>query len=250
MIIFSTFGELTQRVKNSVSSWRLIFEDARVVLFGEYLSRQVGQQIEYRNVSTKAGLPLISDMFNQVYSFRHAGPFLFINSDIIVTQSLRAAVGVLEMVHSQSRQGYLAVGQRTEIASSSGTLVGETDDWESLIRKENPKEHLLPACGADWFLFNQYAFYNVNIPPFVVARTAYDNWLIFDAIKRGVQVVNCTGSVTVFHQRHPEQKVRQSEEAKENLRLAKESHPDWDEWHGWINQAPITLEELREEWNI
>lgn len=250
MIIFSTYKEpLEIATVYAVRSWNLAFPGARIVFFGDFQTFPESGGLFFKNVKMFNGLPLINDMFEQaMYGFNDPGPFLFINADIIVTESLRLAAEFLEQAHARSRCGYLAVGQRTELTAPANLVL--YDHWETLIAAKNGSPRLLPACGADWFLFNGFAFANTTIPPFMIARTAYDNWLIFDALKRGVQVINCTDGVTVYHQTHPEQKVRQSEEALENHRLAKESRPDWDAWHGWVNQASITLSELRNAWDI
>jgi hypothetical protein len=85
-----------------------------------------------------------------------------------------------------------------------------------------------------------------GIPPFAVGRTAYDNWLVWAAMERwGMTVIDATETITAIHINHsyPEygdrEKMLQSEERKENHRLARET--EMNRWYG-INDAPFIMQ--------
>lgn len=224
-----------------MTSWRYVFPDAQILYFGTIEISGTFLGDGYRRVECRAGLPLVSDMFKQVEAMDDSGPCLFINSDCIVTGSMRVARNFLVQIKGQ----WLATGQRRELPEEDCADVSRPC-WEDTIKEKYPEPKMLSACGADWFLFSRSAMTGSNMPPFTIARTCYDNWLIYDALQRDLRVVNCTESVIVYHQTHPEQNVRRSEEAKENHRLCKESYPKWNDWCGWIKHANVTLAELQE----
>lgn len=241
MIIFTTFRTLTVPVHQAIDSWHRVFPDAQILVFGN--AALLRDWCGYRQVKRRKGLPLVSDMFEKVEMMDDPGPRLFINSDCIVTSSMKKACDFLVQVKKQ----WLATGQRSEISEEEDCANAGSLQWEEAIRAKYPEPKMLPPCGADWFLFSRSAMRESKMPPFVIARTCYDNWLIYDALQRGLWVVNCTGSVTVYHQTHPEQEVRRSDDAKENYRLCKKSYPKWNDWSGWIKHANTTLVELQEK---
>lgn len=247
MIIFTTYKELSEETTCAIASWSKTFPEARIFIFGDFDSFDTKDDIIHfrRPAMSETGLPLLNDMFKQVYTTNDE-IYLLINADCLITPDMERASLFLAGISMAMRTDYLAVGQRTEIAPEAGRLVHEVN---CLGRWAKMGKHKLPACGVDWFLFNRSAFRPDRIPPFHYARYSYDNWLIYDALQRGVLVVDCSKDIPVYHMTHPEQKVRQCPDADENKRLARASYPKWDEWQGWINQATITLEELRLQWD-
>lgn len=238
MIIFTTFTDLTQPVVNAIVSWKKVFPEATLITFDGGTGNPM---IGHRRVNHYNGLPLVNEMFGQVYEMSIKGPLLFINSDCILTHSMAGAVAYL----SQVKIRWLATGRRSEIEPEDADSV-EQASWEEDILAKYPDPEMLPSCGADWFLYPRSSFTGCKMPPFAIARTCYDNWIIWDAHKRGVKVIDCTNSVTVYHQIHPERPtVRRGPLAQRNYMLAKQSYPDWNEWKGWIREADMTLEQMR-----
>jgi len=237
MLIFSTFKEPSDITWNSVSSWR--FLTSRIILFGEECrpyEEEFGATI--LEPEQKGGLPRIDSMFQQAQEYADKNEVLiFVNSDILLSPDV---LGVAQMVHSQfERIGYLIVGQRTNLDVKERLPFAWSGVWNDL-RTRTARGHRLPPCGADYFIFPK-GFYE-NIPPFVIARFSYDNWLIYDALQRKKPVVNATKMLLAIHQNHPENTaLRRCALASYNQMQATRSHPNWNPWEGWVSHATIKL---------
>ena len=238
MIIFTTFKEMTGVEFTAITSWRKVFPSAQIVIYG--VSGLTNPLIRCCLVKARSNLPLVSDMFEQTLAIDDPGPFLFINGDIVITYTMREAAQLLTQI-----SGWIATGQRREVPAGDCANVMD-ESWEEEMLVKHPDPPRLSTCGADWFLFDREGMRGSWIPPFAIARTSYDNWLIYDALERNRWVIDCSEGVIVYHQTHPEQEIRRSDDAKENFRLARESYPKWNARRGWINHANTTLEQLRE----
>lgn len=116
-------------------------------------------------------------------------------------------------------------------------VIGQRHD-----QQEDGSLVLHPLSAADYFIYRKGTL--GDIPPFHIGRTAYDNWLIWAAIDRGLTVIDATAAITAVHQRHsyPEYGNRalmlQSKERDENIRMAFDT--GMAEWHN-IDAAPYVL---------
>jgi len=98
-------------------------------------------------------------------------------------------------------------------------------NWEERLESHVIRDGKLHAhTGIDFFIFSKRLF--GEIPPFVLGRTMWDNWLVYRARSRKVSVVDLTEVVTVVHQNHDyshdmgKTVVWKGKEAKHNLALA------------------------------
>ncbi len=64
---------------------------------------------------------------------------------------------------------------------------------------------LHPPGGSDYFVFPKGAL--GTLPPFLVGRPGWDNWMIFRATQLGIPVVDASGCSLVVHQNHDYQHV-------------------------------------------
>ena len=53
----------------------------------------------------------------------------------------------------------------------------------------------------DYFVFPKNAGLH-ELPAFAVGRPAWDNWLVYQAPRRRIPVIDATQATTVFHQNH------------------------------------------------
>ena len=75
----------------------------------------------------------------------------------------------------------------------------------------------------DYFLFKKN-MWPKTMPPFVIGRVQFDNWLIYCARFMGIDVIDATPVITAVHQNHVQRegyyfKRRQSPEALEQIKL-------------------------------
>jgi hypothetical protein len=73
--------------------------------------------------------------------------------------------------------------------------------WEERLRERAKEAGKLDRPWAiDYFVFPKGEW--TEMPPFVVGRTTWDNYLIHDALSRGFAVVDSTKAVLAVHQSH------------------------------------------------
>ncbi|HET6846648.1 MAG TPA: hypothetical protein VFH29_07425, partial [Anaerolineales bacterium] len=97
--------------------------------------------------------------------------------------------------------------------------------WESRLRQlVGEAGRLHRPSGSDVFVFPNLP--NSTVPDFAVGRAGWDNWMIFDARRRGIPVVDFTASVMMVHQNHDYSHLPGGmphyslPETSENIRLA------------------------------
>ena len=236
LIVKSTAYTADYRVLNAINSWERFASD--IILFGieSVEAAQTSPKAMAVTVERNEALtPLVSDMFNFVPVSSEA-IHIFANSDIMLFFVIAALAKVEDLDIGDS---WLMVGQRKDMD------IQERIDFEHLDLLElcEVAAHYpyLPPCGADYFIWRNVDWF--HMPPFAVGRLSYDNWIIYDALKRHVPIIDATRVILAIHQNHPEREgVRTCPEARENFRLAKESYPEWTAWNGWINHATYRLE--------
>jgi len=237
MLIFSTFKEPTDSTWNAVRSWLLL--TPRILLFGEEARPYEAEfGVEVIEPLRKDNLPRLDSMFEMAQE--HAEPdevLVFVNADILLSPDVLA---VKSMVHNQfAEYGYLVVGQRTDLVVEGRLDVGEGSTWSQLRERAKRQGKLLPPCGSDYFIFPS-GFYQP--PPFVIARFAYDNWLIYDALQRSKPVINATNMLLAIHQQHYENNAQRVDRLTTyNSMLVTRCYPNWDPWSGWVSHATIKL---------
>jgi hypothetical protein len=119
---------------------------------------------------------------------------------------------------------FLMVGQRWDL-----DIIEPLDfaaGWEERLRIDVAKRgRLRPPDAIDYFAFSRGTW--GQIPPFAIGRSRWDNWLIYEARTRGVDVVDATQVVMPIHQNHDyahvengEQGTWEGPEAERNMSLA------------------------------
>lgn len=185
---------------NALRSWLALGPEVEVLVIGEEEGvASVAQALGVRHIPEVArsplGVPFIPSLFEQARRHGQA-PFLaYVNADILLTSSLLKA---LRSVASQMRM-FLLVGRRWDL----DVRVPLTFDvgWEARLREWVQREGRLHSrAGIDYFVFPREAFQ--ALPPLVVGRAGWDNWMIYHARAQRWPVVDATSDVLVVHQNH------------------------------------------------
>lgn len=190
---------------NAVWSWAQL-PNSRVVLFGD----EVGVDDLCREsasitrapqvVRNQFGTPLVHAMFQHITTIADTEWVAFVNSDIIVPPEL---TGVIATVMSQVSSPVVLVSRRWNIDLPINLPKDRVDWMDYLVEYVGNNRELYSTAGMDLFVFPN-GFYD-NMPPFSIGwpGAKYDNWLVWDAIRRGVPVIDITDSIQLFHQNHP-----------------------------------------------
>ena len=212
--------------ENAISSWINIRGEKEIILFDKSSFDDESMKY-YHNVfiddirKNKFGTPLISSMIEEGQKIGNGDLFCFINCDIILP------VNFIEVIKScnDKYEKFLMVGHRHDLELNKPIDFSKKNEVEAFweYAKTNGEKH--GPWGIDYFVFNK-GVYN-SIPDFAIGRFMYDNWLIWNARRNRIPVIDASNDIMVVHQNHDyntknfsgEMSVRKSDEAKENKRL-------------------------------
>jgi hypothetical protein len=231
LTIFSTpkpfRGHIEVIQRNALESWKRLAPDVEIILFGDdegaaEVCREMGL-LHVPHVERNAhGTKYLRSIWEPAQHMARHDLLCYSNCDIIHTQELARAVRRV----AAWRRDFLMVGQRwdvditTPIDFSSGT-------WEhDTLALALSADHQRPAQWIDYFAFRRGLYQ--NLPPFLIGRVGWDNWLLWHARQQGAAVVDASRAVRAIHQNHdyayhPDgyQGVWHGEESQQNYALYK-----------------------------
>lgn len=223
--------------RNSIKSWTLLNPRPEIILFGtDRGTKQVAEEFGLRHVPevacNKWGTPLVNDLFERAQQLSGSNLFAYINSDIILFDNFISALESCLKAFPE----FLMVGRRWNIDLEEEINFNHPEWRENLRQLLRDNGFIFPSGGIDYFCFTR-GFYS-EIPPFAIGRTAWDNWLIWDPMRRGKKVIDATSSVLSIHHNHDynhvpgpkDQPFRAwtGEEGKINQTLAGPDYPKGD----------------------
>lgn len=189
------------RQENTLGSWTRLVPRPEIILFCDdpgvaEAAKQFGC-IHVPDVRcNQDGIPYISHAFRLASQMATNNTLCYANADIIFVQDLIVAT---KAVKESFNDPFLIVGQRWNI-SIPGPLEF-TEGWQHRLRSQiGSRSSKVSTSAIDYFVYPQGAV--VSLPDFLVGSPKWDNWLVKDAEKRGVQVVSATEAITCIHQRH------------------------------------------------
>ena len=193
-------GRIAAIQRNALRSWRSLRDDVEVVLLGdEPGTAEAAEEIGARHVADVArsehGTPRIDDAFRRVDEIASNPLHVFLNADVVLLDDFLPAVGRVQ----QAFDRFLVVGETHDVAVAED-LELEDPAVRSVLRERALAEgRSRGATAIDYFVFPAGLF--DPIPPFVVGRARFDNWLVWRARQRAA-VVDATKAVVAVHQRH------------------------------------------------
>ena len=228
LTIFTTFKPFTDShiktiQRNALQSWLLLRPRPEVIVFGndqgvKEVAKEFGV-LHVPKIETKQGLPLISSLFMQAQRIAKFPLLCYTNGDIIFMQDVISAINA---IFTNAKQ-FLAVGRRYDYALTEA--LDFTGDWQKRLQQGVASKSALHGySGIDYFIFPKGLYR--DIPPLVVGRGGWDNWMIYSVRKQGIAVIDITQATTVVHQEHDAPYTRQyaarfsDELAQTNLGLA------------------------------
>lgn len=198
-------GTIATAQHNSIASWRALDGDVQIILFGdeegvaEAAARHGAEHavIIRRNAE---GTPLLDDAFARAQARARHRHTAYVNADIILMPDFLRAVRLL------THAPFLLVGRRIDLDVNQA-IEFEHDGWaDALARRARTCGRMHPPHGSDYFVFPTGQ--SVALPPFPVGRALWDNWMIYEARRRGIPVVDATEMVTAVHQNHGYEHLR------------------------------------------
>ena len=212
--------------RNALGSWKRIHPDVEVVLFGDEEGASeacatLGVRHEPRVERNEQGTKYLRSLLLPAQRIARHPLVCYVNCDIILTPAFAQVLARAAAAFS----GFLMVGRRwdTDITEPVDFL---RPDWASNLEQLAQRSGRLQGPQwIDYFAFSRGLF--AEIPPLVVGRVGWDNWLVWRARASGHVVIDATPAVTAIHQNHDysyhpqgEKGVWGDEQSQRNFELA------------------------------
>jgi hypothetical protein len=213
--------------RNALKSWTLLHPNVEVILFGDdpgaaETARELRVRYEPFVRRSEQGTKRLDYMFSTARAIAHHDILCYVNCDIILMDDFARALKQVRAKHSK----FLMVGRRWDIEMPEPVDFLQAS-WRSrlqgvaLTRGVQRSEEWI-----DYFAFSK-TLYGASVPPLVVGRVHWDQWLMWKALESGAAVIDASAGVVAVHQNHdysyhPNGRtgVWHGIEADENLRLA------------------------------
>jgi hypothetical protein len=192
-------GPIADAQDNTLGSWRRLHPDVQILLFGDdegvaEAARRHGAEHVAEVARNQFGTPLLDDAFRVAQARARHRCVAYANADIVFGGDLLRALDAVAL------SSFLLVGRRTNL-----DVVGRLDfadpRWAETLRARARREgSLYSPMGIDYFVFPRGLV--SEMPAFPVGRALWDNWMIHDARRRGVPVIDATQDVLAVHQNH------------------------------------------------
>lgn len=185
---------------NAIKSWTMLRPRPEIILFGDDEgTAEVVEELGLTHIvdveRTNRGTPLISSMFHLAQERSSSDLFCYLNADIMLTSQFIEGLNAVAAAKPQ----FVLTGRRTLV--DIDTPWQFANGWEDSLRKfATEKGKLDDWVAMDYFAFPRGVY--TNVPPFVVGRARWDNWVIYSARRRGITVVDASNDVLAVHQNH------------------------------------------------
>jgi hypothetical protein len=219
-------GHIDVIQRNALRSWQLIHPDAEILLFGnDQGAAEVCRELGIRHVPevrrNQHGTKYLASIYEQAQQLAQHELLCHVNCDILLLDDFRLA---LEKIAAQF-QRFLMAGQRWDVDIRE-PIDFQSENWSAKVRTlALQTDRQRPPHWIDYFAFRK-GLYARQIPPFVVGRPGWDNWLLWYARSSGAELIDASSVVRAVHQNHDygyhpdgEKGVWEGEEAQENYKL-------------------------------
>jgi hypothetical protein len=207
--------------RNAIRSWTKLRPRPEIYLFGE--EEGVAETAAELGIHTadiarsEFGTPILDDLMRRGCEFEHTPLVAYVNSDIILLQECLDAVVDIHERFSK----FLAVAYRSNIDLTE-SLDFDADGEMKLRREILPFGVRGDPTSIDVFIFPPNVYQEV--PPFAIGRGWFDQWLIKEACRQQIPVVDMTNVARAIHQNHEYahiggslQAILSTEEGQRNL---------------------------------
>ena len=218
-------GNIGDIQRNAIASWKALDPQVQVVLVGddagvEEAARGAGVAHIGSLERSVRGTPRLDSAFARVDEIAMHRLWCFVNADIVLLDDFLPAVHRVQRRYVR----FLLVGESRDLDLGAGVPVGSVDFRRAVRRRALAEGRLRGYAALDWFVFPRGHF--GELPPFLIGRACFDNWLVWKARQSG-PVVDATRAVVAIHQSHDyghvaggKDEAYYGDEAKHNEALA------------------------------
>ena len=218
-------GHIGDIQRNAIASWQALRPDVQVVLVGddegvEEAALEAGVEHVGSLELSRRGTPRLDSAFELVGQVARQPLWCYVNGDIVLLDDFLPAVRRV----ARRFGDFLMVGESRDLALTAAAPVGDAEFRRALRGRALREGRLRGYAALDYFVFPRGHF--GELPPFLIGRACFDNWLVWKARQNG-PVIDVTRAVVSVHQSHDYGHVAggldeayYGEEAKRNEMLA------------------------------
>lgn len=195
-------GHIDVIQRNALKSWTLLHRDVEVILFGDdegaaSAARDLGIRHEAFVKRHESGMKYLDYLFDRAQELARHDLVCYANCDIIFTEGFRLA---LERVH-RARTRFLMIGYRWD-ADIRAPIDFSNPGWaESVLHAAAVANDRKSEWFIDYFCFPR-GLYQSRVPPLLIGRIWWDNFLLWKARDLGASVVDASAMFSAVHQNH------------------------------------------------
>lgn len=188
--------------RNALKSWTQVHADVEIILFGdEEGTAEVAEELGIRHepyvLRSERGTKRLDYLFYRVGMIARHDVLCYINCDIVLLEDFCPALEKVRAAYAQ----FLMVGRRWDTEVTEAIDVSSAG-WKQAIRQRAlDADNRRPANWIDYFAFSR-GLYAQLMPPFVIGRIYWDNWLVWRALDLDARVVDASDAVVAVHQNH------------------------------------------------
>lgn len=188
--------------RNALRSWTTLHPRVEVILIGDEegaaeTAKELGLRRVARAERNEFGTKRLDFLFCQAQGIARYDLLCYINCDILLMKDF---LDTVKRVRERHRQ-FLMVGRRWDIEITAPLSPGNKN-WDSELRREVLRNgRRRGPQWIDYFVFKR-GLYDSEIPPFVVGRVFWDNWLVWKALASNHAVIDASSAVLAVHQNH------------------------------------------------
>ncbi len=194
---FAGLAAIHQR--NAIQSWKALPCRTQIILVGsEPGAAEICHELGCKHAPdvrvSDFGTPCLRDAFELAGKSAEHPLLCYCNADIMLFSDF------VDGVARGTGRPCLIVGRRYELDVPEVIEPVSETALSALRCRAVEANALTSVYGIDYFVYRPGTI--EPIPPFYVGRPWWDNWMIGNALHRGMRVVDATGSITAVHQKH------------------------------------------------
>lgn len=194
-------GRVGDIQRNAIESWLALRENVQVVLVGdeegvERIAAEAGVEQVSGLARNARGTPRLDSAFELTRPIARWPLWCFVNADVIFLDDFLPAI---ERVRSTFDE-FLIIGECRDLDVAANAPLDHRSTRRRLRESALERGHLRGYAALDYFVFRRGLF--DPVPPFLIGRACFDNWLVWRARELKRPVVDATRCVVAIHQSH------------------------------------------------
>lgn len=194
-------GRVGDIQRNAIESWLALRHDVQVVLVGDEegvkeVARAAGAEHVGELARNDRGTPRLDSAFERAATVARWPLWCYVNADVLLLDDFLPAIGRATSAFSE----FLLIGECRDLNVAAGTRLSDSAVRSQLRESALDRGRLRGYAALDYFVFRRGLF--DPVPPFLIGRAYFDNWLVWRARDMNRPVIDATRSVVAVHQSH------------------------------------------------